>query len=315
MGAAASIPAAPGGSEPPSRPSTSRLNPTRNTSRSFMSYFLPISTPDLTHDHLPPFPADIDETISALSPPHLPLLPPEIVYQILDLAEYWLVCRRMSRRPVTVVAGAPSPRLRAPGNQPGSRWLGGQEEEMREEMEIGDDDDEEEGEGGLTDREGEVWYLVSSPIGCAEEPAEEDSNTNERQMKEDTGERGDRHPKHTPKGRLRRVVIETLSRDQGWSSHAPFYGTYEQSYSWFELSLLRSGKEVPNSRISIQNNVHAGQYLKAHVNVLEIDHPFVRMARPGDRIVLWARAQFPGWRNYVSEAAITVYSAPSSFVT
>lgn len=33
-------------------------------------------------------------------------------------------------------------------------------------------------------------------------------------------------------------------------------GTYEQSYSWFELSLLRDGKEVPNSRHVLQYNVH-----------------------------------------------------------
>lgn len=88
-------------------------------------------------------------------------------------------------------------------------------------------------------------------------------------------------------------------------------GTYEHSYSWFEISLLRNGIEVPDSRIRIQNNVHgtaglsptslsphdhtnkvAGQYAKAHINTLEADHPFVQAAKPGDRIVLWVRAQY-----------------------
>lgn len=36
-------------------------------------------------------------------------------------------------------------------------------------------------------------------------------------------------------------------------------GTYEHSYSWFEVSLLRDGQEVPGSRTSIQNNVHGEQ--------------------------------------------------------
>ncbi len=142
-------------------------------------------------------------------------------------------------------------------------------------------------------------------------------------------------------------------------------GTYEQSYSWFELSLLRDGKEVRGSRYAVQNNVHgklshesdvrmlmqrylplcaAGQYFKSHSNTLRMDHPLVRAAKPGDRIVLWVRAKYPvstfvlyrinrlpvysqGWTNNVQsvidaqitiqqliiahrEAALTVFTSP-----
>jgi len=44
---------------------------------------------------------------------------------------------------------------------------------------------------------------------------------------------------------------------------------------------------------SISYSLPAGQYLKSHSITLGIDHPVVRAARPGDRVVLWARAQYP----------------------
>lgn len=85
--------------------------------------------------------------------------------------------------------------------------------------------------------------------------------------------------------------------------------TYEHSYSWFELSLVRQGKEVPESRTKIQHNVHgkscsdwdiwsslidiAGQYFKSHHNLLGSNHKLVAMAQEGDRVVLWGRAEFP----------------------
>lgn len=83
-------------------------------------------------------------------------------------------------------------------------------------------------------------------------------------------------------------------------------GTYDASYSWFELSLLRNGREVPESRTKIQYNIHgehkprgdvltrsAGQYNKSHHNLLDQKHAFVTMAKEGDRVVLWGRAEFP----------------------
>lgn len=65
---------------------------------------------------------------------------------------------------------------------------------------------------------------------------------------------------------------------------------------------------MPGSRLEIQHNVHgeliatallaklthlAGQYFKDHWNELGPETDFVRMSKPGDRVVLWARALFP----------------------
>lgn len=44
--------------------------------------------------------------------------------------------------------------------------------------------------------------------------------------------------------------------------------------------------------MSPQTLTSAGQYYKKHEVVLGPESEFVRMARPGDRVVLWARALY-----------------------
>lgn len=82
----------------------------------------------------------------------------------------------------------------------GLEWLTGQEEEVPEAAMAGD--------GGLEGGKGKVWYLVSSPIGCF----------------------GDPDPMNTRVGHgektawVKEVIIETFSKDQGWSNYAQHYG-------------------------------------------------------------------------------------------
>ncbi|KAK8847574.1 hypothetical protein IAR55_005433 [Kwoniella newhampshirensis] len=272
----------PPGPSPP-RPSASHLNPNPPT---ILSYFLPIPAPSLTHDHLHPTVLEIRLVTRYLV--HLGL-PPELVPRILDEAGSWAGCRRQSVKQLAVRAMDPRGHVRN-----GVVWKTGQEDEVGEEA-IG-------WNGGLKGGPGEIWYLVSSPIGCWHSPGEA---TGSNQLATFVVNDVDRQTVW-----VREVVIETLSKDQGWSSFREHYGTYEQSYSWFEVSLLRDGREVEGSRHSIQNNVHAGQYFKAHSNTLGRDHPTVKLAKPGDRFVLWARAKYPGWSNNVTEAAITVFTTP-----
>ncbi|EIW71021.1 hypothetical protein TREMEDRAFT_27701 [Tremella mesenterica DSM 1558] len=158
----------------------------------------------------------------------------------------------------------------------GGAWRGNREEE-----------EDRVRDAWSLDRRGEVWFLSSEPIGCS----------------------------HLFEGRKEKIwvwkiVVDTLSKDQGWSSSGQHYGTYQQCYSWFEVSLWRDGREVEGSRCSIQSNVHAGQYFKSHRNVLGPSHSLVQQAKQGDRVMLWARARYPGWRNHVREASITIYTAP-----
>lgn len=220
------------------------------------AYFLPAPSHLLTHDH--PCPASTAASIEAALTTRLP---PDIVQRILDLAGVWAVCRRTNRRPLVVQAGGAEPHgLR------GTDWRTGQEEEMAQ----------LKGRGrGMVDGPGNVWYLVSAPVGCtseaqgsgreredweatdgpailgadraawlaasrkerltfggggsggiseAEDGEEEEADDGEgrREARED----GD--AQSSSEGRqkwwLRRVVLETYSRDQGWTIGNDHYG-------------------------------------------------------------------------------------------
>ncbi|OCF58604.1 hypothetical protein L486_03092 [Kwoniella mangroviensis CBS 10435] len=271
------------------RPSASPLNPQR---QSILSYFFNPSTPTLTHDHLHPTALEVRLVSKYLV--HLGI-PSELIPRVLDQAEYWSGCRRQRTKHIYVDSMLPQYRS---ANNPQYTVDGPDHEQVVELFQAALVHDG----GGLKNRNGNVWYLVSSPIGCTRRP---NSGSGPGVIAQ--------HETAMDLDRvwIRKCVIETLSKDQGWSSNNPaHYGTYEQSYSWFEISLLRGDKEVEGSRHSIQNNVHAGQYYKPHCNILSADHPTFRLAQPGDRIVLWVRAQYQGWLNIVKEAAITVFTSP-----
>lgn len=80
----------------------------------------------------------------------------------------------------------------------GVEWATGQEDEVpRGAMESG---------GGLDGAKGKVWYLVSSPIGCFGGPVHTKTGRGER------------------RAWVKEVVVETFSKDQGWSNYAQHYG-------------------------------------------------------------------------------------------
>ncbi|WVQ75796.1 hypothetical protein IAR50_005429 [Cryptococcus sp. DSM 104548] len=245
--------------------------------KGFISYFLPSS--EITHKHRHPTLHDIRLISHYLST----LLPGELVERVMDEAEIWQVCWRAQRSKMV----CPSRMKGGINATDGSLWQTGQEAEVGEAAMA----------GGLRCQNGEAWYLISSPIGCSGDQDEEQDAAAEEQSR----------PR---RAWVKKVVIETSSRDQGWSDHKQHYGTYEGSHSWFEISLLRNDQEVPGSRAEIQFNVHAGQFFKDHINILSRDHPTLKLAKDGDRVVLWAKALYPGWVNAVKEASITVYSAP-----
>ena len=141
--------------------------------------------------------------------------------RVLNEAKYWAGCRTLIQKDLTVVAGTPTPR------GPPSGWRSGQERDV----------------GELKDgRDGEVWYLVSEPVGCDEShtagaaggPRDARSLPGWRGSapeKEISGEKAGVLIEHEDKATaekdeqrdgarcwLRGMIIETLSKDQGWSS-------------------------------------------------------------------------------------------------
>ncbi|WFD22386.1 hypothetical protein MEQU1_001056 [Malassezia equina] len=117
------------------------------------------------------------------------------------------------------------------------------------------------------------------------------------------------------------ITVDTWSHDQGWSSdpHRDWLGTYQGSYTWWELTLDRptpSSSETGNDasqphtdevhRIHVCHNIHASSEFTHHKLTLQRDHPLLRDIQQSDRLSLWARTQYPGWTNIVRSARIQV---------
>lgn len=134
-----------------------------------------------------------------------------------------------------------------------------------------------------------------------------------------------------------RVIFETISHDQGktlhqipmiivdccmigWSSDAiEWKGTYGHSWTWFDAAVQSVWQHTgdverqPSPRILVQTNVHADSTYRTHVNIFDYMGPneehreWVRRLRPGDRIQLYAKARWPGWRNFVQKVKVTIH--------
>ncbi|KAL1407354.1 hypothetical protein Q8F55_006776 [Vanrija albida] len=257
-------------------------------SMTFTSLFTGVKPPVLMHDH-PGYTGDdvraIEATLLATG------LPLELVRVVLDRALIWTSCHRYNRSEFTVPSSGEARAAR------GQEWT-----LVQQEREVGH---------RLPAEGGDAFYLVSAPLGCdgddwyegAGRVAVDGGGTSSEGREESTD---------APRRRFwpRAVVITTLSKDQGWANEQRLYGRYEGSWTWFQVALLRDGVEVPGSRHDVQRNVTAGQHFKEHRTVLGASHPLLKAAREGDRIVLYARAMYPGWVNYVRKASIMVHGAP-----
>jgi len=108
-----------------------------------------------------------------------------------------------------------------------------------------------------------------------------------------------------PEGKvLRKVVITVTSKDQGWSNHLEDYGTYRNSWTWFELSV---GSPAPGSpekwRGVVVRNLLAYHTYKEHT--IEIsDKKLYENAGSGDVLTVWAHAKFLGSTNMVRKVTI-----------
>ena len=140
--------------------------------------------------------------------------------------------------------------------------------------------------------------------------------------------------------KLRKVQFRFVSKDQGWSNHQHFLGgTYEGSFSWWELKVQRAKprnhvdrtktaeteERVAEGEVSqllrassvaawenvgslhLQANRHAGQKMERYDIQVESGHEVFEHLQPGDRIVLCACARYPGWQNLVESAIMVLW--------
>ena len=140
--------------------------------------------------------------------------------------------------------------------------------------------------------------------------------------------------------KLRRLVFNFRSRDQGWSSYVSDHGTFKNSWSWFEASVKRDelrpersddeeelsspetrltgryevqsmaseGASYTYDRHDLQRNRHASKTAESHKIALHADHPLLESLQKGDIVDLLACAVFPGWQNLVYAANIEVWT-------
>lgn len=107
---------------------------------------------------------------------------------------------------------------------------------------------------------------------------------------------------------LRRLVVTTESKDQGWSSFPENRGTRDNSWTWFELSLDDGETDDEIVRVEIVRNIHAGSTFETYQAIIE-DERVLKQAKKGDRLSVWARAMYPGWRNEVRSVTIEAWVA------
>ncbi|KAJ5351595.1 hypothetical protein N7452_000569 [Penicillium brevicompactum] len=118
-----------------------------------------------------------------------------------------------------------------------------------------------------------------------------------------------------PEGRLEEIRIDIWSHDQGWSSYRESYGTYENSWTWFELEIEKFEDRTvigKTDSIRLATNVHAQKEAQHHQIVFSRQNNVTLMQalETGDRVSIIPLARFPGWRNTVERASIQICTAP-----
>ncbi|KAE8138956.1 hypothetical protein BDV38DRAFT_243329 [Aspergillus pseudotamarii] len=119
---------------------------------------------------------------------------------------------------------------------------------------------------------------------------------------------GERYP-------VKKIRITIWSHDQGWSSYPQDHGTFNNSWTWFDLGITRAaGREdiSKDANLRLATNVHASKKTMCHEITYHRDQNlrWVQNLEPGDSISIIPRALFPGWRNFVEKASIEIYTMP-----
>ncbi|KAJ7711636.1 hypothetical protein B0H16DRAFT_1627780 [Mycena metata] len=111
---------------------------------------------------------------------------------------------------------------------------------------------------------------------------------------------------------LQQLVFTTVSRDQGWSSHSSYIGTYEASWSWFEVR-NRSVQAAGHAKV-LQHNMHGSSQERTHRiiwvnNVRSPISDWMETFSDGDVLEVYARAHYRGWTNNVYSVQVVAYTA------
>lgn len=117
---------------------------------------------------------------------------------------------------------------------------------------------------------------------------------------------------------FRKILITIHSKDQGWSSFPADHGTYENSWTWFDMAIennevmqeqKRSGdsESLNVRRCLLQANRHAGQEMEEYSFSINKGEGFLKDLAVGDQIMLIACACFSGWTNSIKQAEMEIW--------
>ncbi|KAJ5733733.1 hypothetical protein N7493_002519 [Penicillium malachiteum] len=114
-------------------------------------------------------------------------------------------------------------------------------------------------------------------------------------------------------GNVKEIRIIVWSHDQGFSSFPQRHGTFEDSWTWFQLGLEKLSGETRILQDPLIINVHASWNLRRSKVVYSAKSPtrpdWIDDLKSGDRLSIIPKAQYPAWKNYVYEASIEVRSS------
>ncbi|EON66484.1 hypothetical protein W97_05582 [Coniosporium apollinis CBS 100218] len=120
----------------------------------------------------------------------------------------------------------------------------------------------------------------------------------------------------TRKAPVRQIVFSIFSHDQGFSSFTEDHGTYDNSWTWFDVDAAKhdgQSMDFEGESQTLITNVHAGGTRREHRAICG-DKPGMRqtgwMSRlePGDTVSIRARARYQGWVNFVEEATMEIFT-------
>lgn len=94
-----------------------------------------------------------------------------------------------------------------------------------------------------------------------------------------------------------KIKLTVESHDQGWADNK------NVSYSWGEIGILNSENVEKAERKIIFSNQPANPNWQTH-DISITDRDFIRHISQGDKIGIWLRSEYPGWKNYAQKGMI-----------
>ncbi|KAH9106135.1 hypothetical protein AeMF1_018157 [Aphanomyces euteiches] len=105
------------------------------------------------------------------------------------------------------------------------------------------------------------------------------------------------------------LSIECVSHDQGWAIDLPeLNSTYFGCNSWVEFEILGPHGETILPRVDMCRNLRAcGSYRRHLLHIT--DRSILNHVTAGCRVIVYLRAQFPGWSNHAKYGRVSVQFA------